>query len=169
MLNFALLLLALAAGIYLLIKANSLFLGKIYAALIWLEIGLSLAGIGGMAYKGIAHQRHPGCGDKKECRVEKQVIIKDGVETTHTSSSCSAHGCKIEGDSVVLDKAVCEKVIGKEACDAMNKERGRCILSKEECSKACAAAGVPCCAQKEEASCSHKCEGQKKECCKQKH
>lgn len=168
MLNFALLLLALAAGIYLLIKANSLFLSKIYSALILLEIGLSLAGIVALGYKGVQHLSHRGCDNKQECRVEKKVIIQDGKEEMYETSTrgCSMHGCKLEGDSVVMEKEVCEKMMGKEVCDAMSKERGRCIISKDECMKMCHAEGKPCGGEKPAAGCTPKCAGEKKECCK---
>ncbi len=166
MLNLALLLLALAAGIYLLIKANSLFLGKIFAALIWLQIFLSLAGIGVLAYKGVMHKLYPGCGTKKECRAEKQVIIRDGVESVHGMHSCSMQRCHKEGDSVVLDKATCEKMVGKQLCDSLSKERGRCIFSREECAKVCSATGAPCGDDKAGTACVKKCEGQEKKCCK---
>ena len=107
-------------------------------------------------------------------------MIKDdgmGHCSMDSSSTCSMGGCKMEGDSVVMEKEMCEKMMGKEACDAMCKERGRCIMSKEECMKMCHAAGKPCCAEKGEGTCpmhkeaesAGKCTmGEKKECCKKK-
>jgi len=83
-----------------------------------------------------------------------------------SSATCSMGGCKMEGDSVVMEKEMCEKMMGKEACDAMSKQRGRCILSKEECMKMCHANGAACCAEKKEAQSTKKCEGEKKACCK---
>jgi hypothetical protein len=44
-----------------------------------------------------------------------------------------------------MDQATCEKMMGKEACEAMRKDRGQCIVSKEECQKLCKASGQSCC------------------------
>ena len=66
--------------------------------------------------------------------------------------------------------------MGKEACDAMCKERGRCIMSKDECMKMChGMKGGEGCSMHQEGGmmggksgcCMEKGEA-KKECCKKK-
>ncbi len=175
--------LALAAGVYLLVKVKREFLGGIFEILSWLVIVLSLVSIGFLGFKAFSHCGGGHCGQARECRVEKQVIMKGGNGhcEMNSSSTCTMGGCKMEGDSVVMEKEMCEKMMGKEACEAMCKERGRCIVSKEECMEKCHAAGKPCCAEKSEATCAmhkegepagkcsmgeKKCEGEKKACCK---
>ncbi|HLP50976.1 MAG TPA: hypothetical protein VK154_08855 [Chitinophagales bacterium] len=144
MIAVPLLILALAAGVFLLIKVKRDFLGPVFEMLAWLVIVLSLVAIGFSATK--AFTKCGKCGHhEKECRIDKQVIInKEGGG--HCSTTTSMAGCTMEGDSVVMDQAVCEKMMGKEACEAMRKERGRCIVSKEECMEKCKADGKPCCA-----------------------
>jgi hypothetical protein len=176
---FPLSVLALAAGVYLLVKVKREFLGGIFEILSWLVIVLSLVSIGFLGFKTFSHCGGGHCGQTRECKIEKQVIIKDGSGhcEMNSSSTCSMEGCKMEGDSVVMEKEMCEKMMGKEACDAMSKERGRCVMSKEECMKMCHAAEKPCCAEKSEGTCTMhkegeatgKCSmGEKKECCKKK-
>jgi hypothetical protein len=80
---------------------------------------------------------------------------------------------------MVMDKGLCEKMMGKEACDKMCAERGRCIMSKQECSKmcggnmSCCTDGKPsCCAGNQlPACCAGKGAmdgGRMKDCCKKK-
>ncbi len=134
--------LALAAGVYLLITVKREFLGKVFEMLAWLVIVLALVSIGFQSFK--AFSCHGNCKDG-QCKVEeKQVIIKDdgsnGGHCQMGDMSMDGKGmncCKMEGDSVVMDQANCEKMMGKEACEKMVKERGRCIMSKEECTKVC--------------------------------
>jgi hypothetical protein len=171
MVALSLSILALAAGVYLLIKVKREFMSTIFSVLAWLVIGLSLANIGVIGVKACKYYCHNHCEEKGECRMEKQIIIKDdgmGHCTKDSSSTCSMSGCKMEGDSVVMEKEMCSKMMGKDACEAMCKERGRCILSKDECMKMCHASGKPCSAEKAETQCTKKCEGEKKECCKHK-
>ncbi|MFN8300430.1 MAG: hypothetical protein U0T75_15115 [Chitinophagales bacterium] len=139
--------LALAAGVFLLVKVKSQYLGKLFEGLAWLVIVLALVAIGAVGYHAL---HHCGGGDchKEQCKVEqKEVIIKeDGAG--HCNMGDMAACCKAEGDSMVMDAASCEKMMGKEACEKMMKERGRCIMSKDECAKACEANGgkKDCCA-----------------------
>lgn len=137
--------LALAAGVYLLVKVKREFLGGIFEILSWLVIVLSLVSIGFLGFKAFNHCGGGHCGQARECRVEKQVIMKGGNGhcEMNSSSTCTMGGCKMEDDSVVMEKEMCEKMMGKEACEAMCKERGRCIVSKEECMEKCHAAGKP--------------------------
>ncbi|HLP19955.1 MAG TPA: hypothetical protein VK174_06620 [Chitinophagales bacterium] len=147
MIAVPLLILALAAGVFLLIKVKRDFLGGVFETLAWLVIVLSLVAIGFAGFRAFTSPCHgEKCGrNKPECHMEKQVIInKEGGG--HCSTTTSMAGCTMEGDSVVMDQAVCEKMMGKEACEAMRKERGRCIVSKEECMEKCKADGKPCCA-----------------------
>jgi len=167
MLFFPLSILALAAGVYLLVKVKREYLGGVFEILAWLVILLSLVAIGFGGFRAMHH-----CGGK--CNVEKRVMIMNGQEEVTTTchkggmmnggtcphmqsggmmhgqgmmEGCAMGGCKMEGDSVVMDKATCEKMMGKEACDKMYAERGRCIVSKDECTKMCTAEGKACCMQ----------------------
>jgi hypothetical protein len=164
--------LALAAGVYLLVKVKREFLGGIFEVLSWLVIVLSLVSVGFVGVRAF-HHGHCGsgpCGIQEGCRMEKQIIIKDdGKGHCSMDSSSKMMGCcKMEGDSVVLEKGACEMAMGKEACEKLCKERGRCVLSKEECRKMCEAKGIPCCVDKAGAECTKKCEGQGKSCCQHK-
>jgi hypothetical protein len=168
--------LAFAAGVYLLVKVKREFLGGLFEALSWLVILFSLASLGFSGFKatGCCSKK---CAASQKCSVEREVVIKEmgeGGDQCHPAGKAgcsggeasSCHGaCKMEGDSVVLDKTVCEGMMGTEKCDAMCKERGRCILSKDECMALCKESGKQCCAQgaaapacKKPATC---CKGQK--------
>jgi len=150
MVAIPLLILALAAGVHLLVKVKRDFMGGAFEALAWLVIVLSLAAIGFTATRSFTHGCKEHCGKAKQCHVEKEVIINQqgpGGCAAHGAPEANAAGCcKMAGDSIVLEQATCEKIMGKEACEAMRKERGQCILSKEECQKACKASGQTCCA-----------------------
>lgn len=179
--------LALAAGVYLLIKVKREFMGTLFSVLAWLVIGLSVANIGLIGVKACQRYCYKNCEGGRECKMEKRVIIKEdgmGHCSEHSSMSCSMSGCKMEGDSMVMEKEACEKMMGAEACATMCKERGRCIMSKDECVKMCHAEGKACCAKESaegcpmhkegcKGDCSGKCSGKceskcdagKKECC----
>lgn len=152
MVAIPLLILALAAGVYLLIKVKCDFMGGVFETLAWLVIVLSLAAIGFTATRAFTHGCKGHCGGEPgKCHIEKEVIITDGPGhggcTAHGAPEANAAGCcKMAGDSIVLDQATCEKMMGKEACEAMRKDRGQCIVSKEECQKLCKASGQSCCA-----------------------
>lgn len=146
-------------------------MGTLFTVLAWLVIGLSLVNIGLIGTRACQRYCFNHCEGKGECKMEKQIIIKDdgmGHCTKDSSSTCTMNGCTMEGDSVVMEKEMCSKMMGAEKCEAMCKERGRCIMSKEECMNMCHAAGKPCCAEKTESQCTKKCEGEKKACCKHK-
>lgn len=164
--------LALAAGVYLLVKVKREYLGGIFEFLAWLVIVLAVASVG---YTGVkAFSCKGGC-KKQTCHVEKNVVIKEGGKSCHGAGKsncgmggCNMEGCHMEGDSCVMDKAVCEKMMGKEACDSLSKLRGRCIMSKEECHAMCgkkegctAAAPTACCKKDGEGAAP-------KTCCKKK-
>lgn len=185
--------LALAAGVYLLIKVKREYLGGIIEVLAWLVILASLVSLGYTGFKAF-NRCGKQCGAEK-CHVEKQVIIKKG-EGCHkeegNAAACAGKGCHMEGDSCVMEQSTCEAIMGKEACAAMVKERGRCIMSKEECAAKCGNKGActgekkECCAKKDATACPHaaaagckgdcggKCSGEckstcsaeKKSCCK---
>jgi len=181
--------LALAAGVYLLIKVNKEYLGGIFKFFAWLVIILSLVAVGGVVCKAVRHhccgnmQGHCGmmqgrCGMMQgHCDMQEHMMNKEMQHCSHegADSVCPMSGCKMSGDSVVLDRAVCEKMMGKEACEKLCKERGQCIMTKDECSKMCggtAKCGNPkgCCKgeEKEMKPC---CKGEaeaKKACCKKK-
>jgi hypothetical protein len=64
-----------------------------------------------------------------------------------------------------MEKETCEGLMGKEACDKLAQERGRCIVGKEECKQICTAKGKPCCAENAPSSCTRKGESAPKACC----
>lgn len=153
MVFFPLSVLALAAGVYLLIKTEREFLGGGFKILSWLVIFLSLVAIGFGGFKAVKH-RSGKCHKTKHCNIEKRVTInKHGAAT-----------CHVVGDSVVMDEAICAGIMGKEGCAAMVKERGQCIMSKAECTQACTTAGKDCCI-KDQAAATCPNTGTK-ECCK---
>jgi len=152
--------LALAAGVYLLIKVNREYLGGIFKFFAWLIIVLSLLSTAAVIHHGIHHHRmhrhFEHCGMQGGC-MQDGMNGHCGMGEKHCSamagdSVCPMSGCKMSGDSVILDRAVCEKMMGKEACDKMCAERGQCILTKDECAKMCGATA--------------KCSGETKACCK---
>jgi hypothetical protein len=169
MVAFPLSILALASGIYLLVKVKREFLGRLFEVLSWLVVLLSLASIGLVGAKALHHCCGGGhCSETNECRMEKRIIIKDaeGHCTMDSSTSCAGH------------------------CPMMDS------LGKEECMKKCHEEGKSCCAHVAGSfpmhhegckgdcggKCSEKCEGkcesgskaccagsgEKKECCKKK-
>ncbi len=72
-------------------------------------------------------------------REERIIIRNDG---NGPGGMCMmGNGCKMVGDSVVMDKSVCEKLMGKDSCDKICAQRGQCILSKDECMKLCGGEG----------------------------
>lgn len=151
MVAIPLLILALAAGVYLLVKVKRDFMGGVFEALAWLVIVLSLVAIGFTATRSFTHGCKEHCGKAQKCHVEKDIVVKQYGPgqgcPAHESGEANAMGCcKMAGDSIVMDQATCEKMMGKEACETMRKERGQCILSKAECQKACKASGQSCCA-----------------------
>lgn len=164
---FPLSILALAAGIHLLIKVKREYLGGIYPVFAWLVVALSLLAIGFGGFRAIQHHRHEMCHDGGKCTMEKEIVIKDGK--MDGSTCCHMNGCHMEGDSIVMDNATAEKMMGKEACDKMCKERGRCIMSKDECMKMCADGGSKCGMGDEgKAGCCKHDKEEKMECCKKK-
>lgn len=153
--------LGLAAGIFLLMKTEREFLGGIFKALSWVVILCSLASIGFWGYKTINCKRD--CGNKCErntCEMRpschKPAVEADchgKVVEIEKSTPC----CKAQGDSVVIEKEVCIKMMGKEECDKVCKNRGACVLSKSECQKICSEKKVSCCGDAAKAkSCSIK-------------
>jgi hypothetical protein len=173
MIAIPLLIIALAAGVYLLIKATTQYLSPIFKVLSWLVIVLSVGAIFAVLLHGIHHfgYEHRHCHDGLR---EERIIIKDGSD----AKCCPmGGGCKMEGDSVVLEKAMCEKLMGKDSCDKICATRGRCILSTAECTKLCGGESKcmmggqnSCCMKGAEGSMKECCkkDGETKECCKKK-
>lgn len=154
MIGLPLSVLALAAGVYLLVKVKREFLGGAFEILAWLVIVLSLASVGFVGFRALHHCGGGHCGKPQECHMEKRVtIMNDGMGHCTMDSTMSMGGCKMEGDSVVMEPAMCEKMMGKEACEAMRAQRGRCIVSKEECMTMCHAGGKACCAGPGQGAC----------------
>jgi hypothetical protein len=188
MVAFPLLLLSLAAGIYLLMKATREYLGGLYKVLAWLVILLSLLGLGAQIVRGVHHFRH-----RHDCKMmhDERCMMHDGCAPGAcagpgggANGACMmGGGCKMVGDSVIMDKVTCEKLIGKDSCDKICSQRGQCIFSKNECIKLCGGADKCCMANGQAAmpSCCMKdgkpgnacCgpsgpEAGMKECCKKK-
>lgn len=167
MVAFPFLLLALAAGIYLLMKATREYLGGLFKGLAWLVILLSLLGIIVHIAHGIHHRhmRH-----RDGMAREEQIMIRRFDDGGKGECCMMMQGCKMQGDSVVLDKAVCEKLMGKDSCDKICAQRGQCILSKDECLKLCG--GESKCtmmgAGSQNSCCAKGPNGAAKECCKKK-
>lgn len=169
---FPLSVLALAAGVYLLIKVKREFLGKLFEVLAWLVIVLSLVSIGFGISKHF-HRNH--CKDDK-CKAEKEVIIKEDDD----ERTCGMEGCTMKGDSCYLTADACEKLYGKEVCDSMHKLRGDYVFAHSECSQKCGHGGGEgkcshgnegnkckgSCEGKCNGTCSGKCEHGEKNCCK---
>ncbi len=131
-------LLAFAAGVYLLVKVKKEYLGDIFSVLAWFVIAASAVSIGFSSVE-CYEECFECCDDEHEYHIEKKIMIKEGEKSCHHMSmdDCCMGGCKMKGDSCVMDKEACEKLMGKKECDKMSKERGRCIMSKEECEKFC--------------------------------
>jgi hypothetical protein len=147
---FPLSVLALAAGVYLLIKTNREYLGGIFKFFSWLIIVLALASITAGIARGVHHYRMRHCG---QCNMHERMMIKEFRKCDMDGpAGCPMMAGKAQGDSVVLDKAVCEKIMGKEECEKMCKERGQCIMTRDECAKMCGAKAL--------------CSGEAKDCCK---
>lgn len=172
MVAVALSLLALAAGTYLLIIIKRDGLGSMYSVLGWAIVLGALVSIGFGGYKAI---KNNGCKSKceqsacdkntKDCHGKAAGACAMGgtdnkMACPHMQQGTTcAMGCKVTGDSCEMDQAACEKMMGKEGCAKMMAERGRCIMSLEECSKmsggACGKtcspeAGKTCCKSGEE-------------------
>lgn len=182
--------LALAAGVYLLVKVKREYLGGIFEFLAWLVIVLAVASVG---YTGVKAFTCKGGCKKQTCHVEGKTGCQKGAKDCHGKcggacgmkdcdkgncqggghgncgmGGCNMEGCHMEGDSCVMDKAICEKMMGKEACDSLSKLRGRCIMSKEECHAMCGNKGT-CTAGAPKACCKKDGESAApKACCKKK-
>lgn len=154
MVAIALSVLALAAGVYLLVKVKSEFLSSGFNLLAWLVILLSLVSVGFAITKslqrggGNSHQMQRSYQNGANCPHKSAACEKPSGQTGNASCAEKCGGaanvyggnCTKEGDSCVMDRAMCEKQIGAEACAQMIAERGRCIMSKEECAKSCKSA-----------------------------
>jgi hypothetical protein len=173
MIALPLLILSLAAGIFLLMKATREYLSGIFKVLAWLVILFSLLAIVGMGVHGLHHFRHMhkhgmhGWG-MHAMQSDRQIIIKEFDDNLGKDSICPIGCCKMEGDSMVMDKGMCEKMMGKDACEKMCRERGRCIMSKDECAKMCGGK-MSCCTDSKAPCCAGMgTSGEMKECCKKK-
>ena len=184
--------LALAAGVYLLMKATREYLGGLYKFFAWLVILLSIVSVVASVRHGIHQFRHHGNCEQGQCEKDKQCSEAQGGKHCEmganggacpmggnsgactmgaNSGACPMGACKMQGDSVVLDRAVCEKMMGKDACEKLCKERGQCIMTKDECAKMCSAGGgMDCCKKGDMKECTKGMGEQKemKECCKKK-
>ena len=152
--------LALAAGVYLLIKVNREYLGGIFKFFAWLIILLSLVAVGSVVRHAVHHRfGHRMCHEGGNCEMKERIMIKEFKHCDMgNDSTCPMAGCKMVGDSVILDRAVCEKMMGKEACEKLCKDRGQCIMTKDECAKMCG--GTMKCGDMS------KCTGEQPACCK---
>jgi hypothetical protein len=143
MIALPLCILALAAGVYLLIKVNREYLGGIFKFFAWLIIILSLLAMGGLVRHAIHRHHYMKMQHMQgmQCCHGNMGMVADSSNSSccakQANRACPMSGCKMVGDSVVLDKAMCEKMMGKEACDKLCQERGQCIMTKDECAKMC--------------------------------
>ena len=164
MVALSLLLLALSAGTYLLIKVTREYLSNLFKFLAWLIIVISLLSIVFVVGRGVWHLRHMRHHmEQMDARCDHEGRIGNmemGTGHCEMDSTGGMGCCKMQGDSVVVDRGMCEKMMGKEACDKMCQERGKCIMSKDECTKMCNGKSS-CCGGAEH-------EGNVKECCKKK-
>lgn len=144
MLAFSLSLLALAAGVYLLVTVKQNYLGKIFELLAGLIIALSLVAVVTSGVKSFMPCQGGRChAGKTECQEENKMSCEGNRAT-----ACNLPVCKMEGDSCVLDKSSCEKMLGVAASDSLFSQRGKYILSQEECKSMCntmATTGKSCC------------------------
>ena len=176
--------LALAAGVYLLMKATREYLGGLYKFFAWLVIVLSIVATVASIRHGIhhfirGHHMHQQCEMNMQCDPGANAKhcemggSSNACPMGANSGMCPMGACKMQGDSVVLDRAVCEKMMGKDACERLCKERGQCIMTKDECAKMCSAEGssnMDCCKKGDMKECTKGAGEQKemKECCKKK-
>lgn len=145
-------LLAFAAGLYLLVKIKREFLGGLFEGLAWFLIVFSLVSVGYSSYQALSGKNKKGC--YKRCYPQSHCK-KGGSQCPAQMDECkkegnchmqgAQQGCSMEGDSCVMTREHCENVLGKEACEAMIQERGRCIMSKKECREKCTAGQKKCC------------------------
>lgn len=106
MVAVALSVLALAAGVYLLVKVKSAFLSSGFTLLAWLVILLSLVSFGFAVTKGV----HSG---NAQCH-KKQVNYHHGATCSPQSSSCKKACAKIENKD-------CAKQCGGGQCEGKCK------------------------------------------------
>ena len=159
--------LALAAGVYLLIKVNREYLGGIFKFFAWLIILLSVVAVVSTVHHGIHRHFHHGCHMHGHCGMHEGVMGKEHCDMD-ANGACPMAGCKMSGDSVTLDRATCEKMMGKEACDSLCKGQAQCTISKDQCAQICkgmskCSAGQPACCKEGDKAC---CKTADKACCK---
>jgi len=167
MVAFPLSILALAAGVYLLIKVKKEYLNGFFSVLAWLVIVLSLLSIGLGAARGIHHFRHGGFREGHREVREEVMICPNGADSTcvyknikigetdctkmHGMGGCKMEGmecCKMGGmDCCKKEGAECCKMGGKEGCkmEGMGgckmggkmEGMGACPMMKGDSAKAC--------------------------------
>lgn len=149
-------LLALAAGVYLLMQARLSGLGGLYRNLSWLVIILSLLFI----FAGVAHRVHRWhelreCRESGHCKEEgdeKGCLYGHHAGCGMHEEGCAMHGagnCKMMGGHPACCKgenempACCKKDMDQPCCkkEAEEKEEGE----EKECCRKKAGAEKPCC------------------------
>ena len=141
MIQIALSILALAAGVHLLIQVKQSGLGSLYRNLAWLVVLLSLGFMLCGVARGVMHMRH-----MRQCEASGQCDMKRGGDCPYMQHS----GCAMDG------KGECS--MKKDCC----MEKKECCAEKKECCKEM----QPCCKDmKGAAGCSEMSDGKTKPAC----
>lgn len=132
MIQIAISLLALAAGVHLLIQVKQLGLGSLYRNLAWLVVLLSLAFMACGVARGVMHIRH-----MRQCEASGQCSMGKG------DAACpymkGGHGdCKMESaDCCKEKKDCCKEGTQKDCCKDMKDAKGGCEMSGVGAKPAC--------------------------------
>jgi len=140
--------LALAAGIYLLIYVKQSGLGPLYRYLSWLVVLLSLFFIVCCVVRGVRHER-----DMRECHTSGRCGMGH-----HGEGACpymkGGPGCCVQGGSGTIRGAEAGCNMGSASCCAKPGEGGKSCCNKEgeagmasSCSKSSYGAKAACCAK----------------------
>ncbi|MCS6933842.1 MAG: hypothetical protein NZM35_01650 [Chitinophagales bacterium] len=135
MLSFTLALLALAAGVYLLIKIQREYLGLPFKILGWLVVILSVGSMAITAYNGLCccTKGNKSCGNNDTCCAASGASCRKTCGGGEEPHGAMTWHCEEVNDSCLISRETCVKIMGEAACDSIIRQRGRCILSKEEC------------------------------------
>ena len=126
--------LALAAGVYLLLQVKHFGFSGIYKALAWLVLLLSLLFMAGGVVRGVMHHRHQG-----QCMKPGHCDMKDGGACPYMHEGhegCNMHGGM--GGGSCCDMPCC----AKSHCTT-GSAKGCC--AKDSAGKKCEMSKAPCC------------------------
>lgn len=138
MVAFTLSILALAAGVSILIKVKRDYLGSLYTFLAWSIISLSLVSLGYTGYKALfSCNKSQHCTKQYECSKSTSCNNYNQPSCSQGEKKCCSEntnsGCKPGSYCCIVDREMCSKAMGAAACDSLYKERGSCALTMEEC------------------------------------